>query len=144
MNKDYDLAIDMMAQQTLEDFDLEALDSYLTGMTLGSDDRDLILFINLVEDGKLEPKSSSVSECLRCYRTTHLHFTYHPVLQDHIRETWSDSLDGLLRLAVRYAIDRAAIAAADALMGGAYEAEQDFIAAVCRRICKYLRSSKTD
>lgn len=139
MNKDYDLAVELMAQQTLEDFDLEARDSNLSGMSLDTTDRYLILFINLVEDEKLAPKSSSVAECLRCYRTAHPHFTYVPVIQDHIAETWEDLLDPLPRLAVRYAIDRAAITDGDALMGGSYEAEQDFISRVCIRLCKYLR-----
>ena len=139
MNKDYHLAIELMAQQTLEDFDLEARDSYLAGMSLDTTDHDLILFINLVEDEKLVPKFSSMAECLRCYRTANPHFTYVQVIQDHIAETWEDSLDPLPRRAVRYAIDRAAIIDADALMGGSYEAEQDFINNVCLCVCKRLK-----
>lgn len=139
MNKDYEIAIDMMAQQTLEDFDLESRDSYLAGMSLDTDDRDLILFIDLVEDEKLVPNAISVAECLRCYRTAHPVFSYVPVIEAHIQETWEDSLDPHPRLAVRYAIDRSGIINAEALMGGSFEAEQDFVAYVCHRICEYLR-----
>lgn len=139
MNEDYNLAIDMMAQQMLEDFDLEARDSYLHGMTLDIDNRDLMLFIDLVEGQKLNPTSTSVKECLTEYRSENPHFTYRPIIEDQIEVVWKHTLDPLPRLAVKYAIERAAITDADALMGGGYEAEQAFIQSTCNAICDYLR-----
>ena len=141
MNKDYENAIDLMAQQTLEDFDLEAMDNYLHEMAIDCDDRDLILFINLAEDGRIVSPSGTVSTILTLYRSKHPSFSYRSVIEDHIRDTWEDSLDPLPRLAVRYVIDRGGIVNADSLMGGAFEAEADFIQSVCKRIFQYLKKA---
>lgn len=138
MTTDYDIAIDQMAQQTLEDFDLEAIDGYLSLLTIDVPDRDLIFFINLVESDRIKPTSASVAIELHLFRDQHHCDSYKTIVEDYIRDNWPIVLDTILCEAVKRHIDLGGRQHPEYLGGGSYEAETDFIAAVCSRMCLYL------